>query len=236
MRIRLLAAVTAVLLVGACGTDDTSDPDPDPTETATSEPDEDGPLSRSQVRAALLTVEDLPAAFDADLFEAERIDEEAGFTEDDFVSGFEDCGFLAEDDPDSVEPAAEAEMQLVHAEDGTTIYTSVESYEPGDAEQMLDDALDRFERCETFEVRLGDGSVVEGRTRVTDDDEVGDRAVELVIDFSLDGEKVIEQSQVAVLVGDDVTITGLVLFGPLEDGVFADLLETAVEKLEDARA
>ena len=221
------AALSALLLVAACGSDD-SDPDPDPTSSETAE--EESALSESDLEDALLTEDDVEGLDDG----LEEVDvEESDLSGDDMVDGDEACAdFLDDDYGIDEEEKAETEFEG----DVVTVYSTIESYAKGEAEEELEATRDLFDDCTTFTIDL-DGQELTVDVQTTELDELdgydlGDEGLAVNLDFSLDGAPVIQQGVTLVRIGDVLTISGAATAETLGDEIMLTITEAAVDRLE----
>lgn len=221
------AALSALLLVAACGSDD-SDPDPDPTSSETAE--EESVLSESDLEDALLTEDDVEGLDDG----LEEVDvEESDLSGDDMVDGDEACAdFLDDDYGIDEEEKAETEFEG----DVVTVYSTIESYAKGEAEEELEATRDLFDDCTTFTIDL-DGQELRVDVQTTELDELdgydlGDEGLAVNLDFSLDGAPVIQQGVTLVRIGDVLTISGAATAETLGDEIMLTITEAAVDRLE----
>lgn len=221
------AALSALLLVAACGSDD-SDPDPDPTSSETAE--EESALSESDLEDALLTEDDVEGLDDG----LEEVDvEESDLSGDDMVDGDEACAdFLDDDYGIDEEEKAETEFEG----DVVTVYSTIESYAKGEAEEELEATRDLFDDCTTFTIDL-DGQELRVDVQTTELDELdgydlGDEGLAVNLDFSLDGAPVIQQGVTLVRIGDVLTISGAATAETLGDEIMLTITEAAVDRLE----
>lgn len=221
------AALSALLLVTACGSDDT-DPDPDPTSSETTE--EESGLSESDLEDALLTEDDVEGLDDG----IEEVDvAEGDISGDAIVDGDEACaGFL--DDDYGLEEDDKAEAQFEG--DLVTVYSTVESYAEGEAEEELEATRDLFEECTTFTVDL-DGQEVTVDVQTIelgdlDGYDLGDEGLAVNLDFSVDGAPALQQGYTLVRIGDVLTISGAATTETLGDDIMLTITEAAVERLE----
>ena len=221
------AALSALLLVTACGSDD-SDPDPDPTSSETAE--EESSLSKSDLEDALLTEDDVEGLDDG----IEEVDvAEGDISGDAIVDGDEACaGFL--DDDYGLEEDEKAEAQFEG--DLVTVYSTVESYAEGEAEEELEATRDLFEECTTFTVDL-DGQEVTVDVQTIelgdlDGYDLGDEGLAVNLDFSVDGAPALQQGYTLVRIGDVLTISGAATTETLGDDIMLTITEAAVERLE----
>lgn len=221
------AALSALLLVAACGSDD-SDPDPDPTSSETAE--EESVLSESDLEDALLTEDDVEGLDDG----LEEVDvEESDLSGDDMVDGDEACAdFLDDDYGIDEEEKAETEFEG----DVVTVYSTIESYAKGEAEEELEATRDLFDDCTTFTIDL-DGQELTVDVQTTELDELdgydlGDEGLAVNLDFSLDGAPVIQQGVTLVRIGDVLTISGAATAETLGDEIMLTITEAAVDRLE----
>ncbi|MEG9227658.1 hypothetical protein [Aeromicrobium sp. Sec7.5] len=221
------AALSALLLVTACGSDD-GDPDPDPTSSETTE--EDSGLSESDLRDALLTEDDVEGLDDG----IEEVDvEEADLSGDDIVDGDQACAdFLDDDYGVDEEEKAQAEFEG----DAVTVYSTVESYAAGEAEEELEAVRDLFDECSTFTLDLGGAeATVEVMTLDLDELEgydLGDEGLAIDLTFTQEGAEVLRQGYTLVRIGDVLTISGAATQGTLGDDIMLTISEAAVDRLE----
>lgn len=220
------AALSALLLVAACGSDD--DPDPDPTSSETAE--EESALSESDLEDALLTEDDVEGLDEG----LEEVDvEESDLSGDDMVDGDEACAdFLDDDYGIDEEEKAETEFEG----DVVTVYSTIESYAKGEAEEELEATRDLFDECTTFTIDL-DGQELTVDVQTTELDELdgydlGDEGLAVNLDFSLDGAPVIQQGVTLVRIGDVLTISGAATAETLGDDIMLTITEAAVDRLE----
>ncbi len=221
------AALSALLLVTACGSDD-SDPDPDPTSSETAE--EESGLSKSDLEDALLTDDDVEG-LDDDFREVDV--EESELSGDDMIDGDEACADFLDDDYgiDEEEKAdTEFEGEVV------TVYSTIESYAEGEAEEELEATRDLFDECTTFTIDL-DGQELTVDVLTTDladldGYDLGDEGLAINMDFSLDGTAVIQQGFTLVRIGDVLTISGAATPETLGDEIMLTITEAAVDRLE----
>lgn len=221
------AALSALLLVAACGSDD-SDPDPDPTSSETAE--EESVLSESDLEDALLTEDDVEGLDDG----LEEVDvEESDLSGDDMVDGDEACADFLDDDY-GIDEEEKAETQFEG--DVVTVYSTIESYAKGEAEEELEATRDLFDDCTTFTIDL-DGQELRVDVQTTELDELdgydlGDEGLAVNLDFSLDGAPVIQQGVTLVRIGDVLTISGAATAETLGDEIMLTITEAAVDRLE----
>lgn len=221
------AALSALLLVAACGSDD-SDPDPDPTSSETAE--EESVLSESDLEDALLTEDDVEGLDDG----LEEVDvEESDLSGDDMVDGDEACADFLDDDY-GIDEEEKAETQFEG--DVVTVYSTIESYAKGEAEEELEATRDLFDDCTTFTIDL-DGQELTVDVQTTELDELdgydlGDEGLAVNLDFSLDGAPVIQQGVTLVRIGDVLTISGAATAETLGDEIMLTITEAAVDRLE----
>ena len=221
------AALSALLLVAACGSDD-SDPDPDPTSSETAE--EESALSESDLEDALLTEDDVEGLDDG----LEEVDvEESDLSGDDMVDGDEACADFLDDDY-GIDEEEKAETQFEG--DVVTVYSTIESYAKGEAEEELEATRDLFDDCTTFTIDL-DGQELRVDVQTTELDELdgydlGDEGLAVNLDFSLDGAPVIQQGVTLVRIGDVLTISGAATAETLGDEIMLTITEAAVDRLE----
>lgn len=221
------AALSALLLVAACGSDD-SDPDPDPTSSETAE--EESALSESDLEDALLTEDDVEGLDDG----LEEVDvEESDLSGDDMVDGDEACADFLDDDY-GIDEEEKAETQFEG--DVVTVYSTIESYAKGEAEEELEATRDLFDDCTTFTIDL-DGQELTVDVQTTELDELdgydlGDEGLAVNLDFSLDGAPVIQQGVTLVRIGDVLTISGAATAETLGDEIMLTITEAAVDRLE----
>ncbi len=221
------AALSALLLVAACGSDD-SDPDPDPTSSETAE--EESALSESDLEDALLTEDDVEGLDDG----LEQVDvEESDLSGDDMVDGDEACADFLDDDY-GIDEEEKAETQFEG--DVVTVYSTIESYAKGEAEEELEATRDLFDDCTTFTIDL-DGQELTVDVQTTELDELdgydlGDEGLAVNLDFSLDGAPVIQQGVTLVRIGDVLTISGAATAETLGDEIMLTITEAAVDRLE----
>lgn len=221
------AALSALLLVTACGSDD-NDPDPDPTSSETAE--EESGLSKSDLKDALLTEDDVEGLDDG----IEEVDvTEGDITSDDFVDGDEACADFLDDDY-GIEEEEKADAQFEG--DVVTVYSTVELYAEGEAEEELEATRDLFDECTTFTVDLeGQEVTVDVKTiELGDLDgyDVGDEGLAVNLDFSVDGTPALQQGFTLVRIGDVLTISGAATTETLGDDIMLTITEAAVERLE----
>lgn len=221
------AALSALLLVAACGSDD-SDPDPNPTSSETAE--EESALSESDLEDALLTEDDVEGLDDG----LEQVDvEESDLSGDDMVDGDEACADFLDDDY-GIDEEEKAETQFEG--DVVTVYSTIESYAKGEAEEELEATRDLFDDCTTFTIDL-DGQELTVDVQTTELDELdgydlGDEGLAVNLDFSLDGAPVIQQGVTLVRIGDVLTISGAATAETLGDEIMLTITEAAVDRLE----
>ncbi len=221
------AALSALLLVTACGSDD-SDPDPDPTSSETAE--EESGLSKSDLEDALLTDDDVES-LDDDFREVDV--EESELSGDDIIDGDEACAdFLDDDYGIDEEEKADTEFEG----DVVTVYSTIESYAEGEAEEELEATRDLFDECTTFTIDL-DGQELTVDVLTTDladldGYDLGDEGLAINMDFSLDGTAVIQQGFTLVRIGDVLTISGAATPETLGDEIMLTITEAAVDRLE----
>ena len=221
------AALSALLLVTACGSDD-SDPDPDPTSSETAE--EESGLSKSDLEDALLTDDDVEG-LDDDFREVDV--EESELSGDDIIDGDEACAdFLDDDYGIDEEEKADTEFEG----DVVTVYSTIESYAEGEAEEELEATRDLFDECTTFTIDL-DGQELTVDVLTTDladldGYDLGDEGLAINMDFSLDGTAVIQQGFTLVRIGDVLTISGAATPETLGDEIMLTITEAAVDRLE----
>lgn len=140
----------ALTLLAACGGDPEPDPDPEPTSSATEDADA-GPSGQT-LRAALLSIDDIPAELGTD-FESARQAETTGG--DDVTDGAAECIDYLEsnyggDESDRYDYEFRDETVV------TAVYTSIKYFEDGDGDEELPAIRDIFEVCDRFEVTPGD--------------------------------------------------------------------------------
>ena len=221
------AALSALLLVAACGSDD-NDPDPDPTSSETAE--EESGLSRSDLEDALLTEDDVEGLDDG----IEEVDvAEGDISGEDIVDGDEACaGFL--DDDYGIEEDEKADAQFEG--EAVTVYSTIESYAEGEAEEELEATRDLFDECSTFTVDLDGQEVTVDVQAIELDDldgyDLGDEGVRVNLDFSIDGAPALQQGYTLVRIGDVLTISGAATSGTLGDDIMLTITEAAVDRLE----
>lgn len=221
------AALSALLLVTACGSDD-SDPDPDPTSSETAE--EESGLSRSDLEDALLTEDDVEG-LDDELEEVEVT--EGDISGDDMVDGDEACAEFLDDDY-GLEEEEKAETEFEGPV--VTVYSTVELYAAGEAEEELEATRDLFSDCSTFTVDL-DGQEVTVDVQTIelgdlDGYDVGDEGMAVNLDFSVEGSPVLQQGFTLVRIDDVLTISGAATTETLGDDIMLTITEAAVDRLE----
>lgn len=221
------AALSALLLVTACGSDD-SDPDPDPTSSETTE--EDTGLSESDLEDALLTEDDVEGLDDG----IEEVDvAEGDITGEDIVDGDEACAAFLDDDY-GIDEDEKADAQFEG--DVVTVYSTIESYAEGEAEEELEATRDLFDECTTFTVDLdGQQVTVEVLTielGELDGYDFGDEGLAVNLDFSIDGTPALQQGYTLVRIGDVLTISGAATPETLGDDIMLTITEAAVDRLE----
>ncbi len=221
------AALSALLLVTACGSDD-SDPDPDPTSSETAE--EESSLSKSDLEDALLTEDDVEGLDDG----LEEVDvTEGDISGDDMVDGDEACAEFLDDDY-GLEEEEKAETEFEGPV--VTVYSTVELYAAGEAEEELEATRDLFSDCATFTVDL-DGQEVTVDVQTIDlgdldGYDVGDEGMAVNLDFSVEGTPVLQQGFTLVRIDDVLTISGAATTETLGDDIMLTITEAAVDRLE----
>ncbi|RZJ03901.1 MAG: hypothetical protein EOO54_25580 [Haliea sp.] len=221
------AALSALLLVTACGSDD-SDPDPDPTSSETAE--EGSSLSKSDLEDALLTEDDVEGLDDE--FEQTDVDD-SEIDSDDLVDGDEACAEFLDEDYGTDE---EEEVKTKFEGPTVTVYSTVELYAAGEAEEELEATRDLFSDCTSFTVDL-DGQEVDVDIQTIELDEldgydVGDEGMALNLDFSVEGTPVLQQGYTLVRVDDVLTISAASTTETLGDDIMLTITEAAVDRLE----
>lgn len=221
------AALSALLLVTACGSDD-SDPDPDPTSSERTE--EESSLSKSDLEDALLTEDDVEGLDDE--FEQADVDE-SDLSADDMVDGDEACADFLDEDYGTDE---EEEAKTKFEGPVVTVYSTVELYAAGEAEEELEATRDLFADCTSFTVDLdGQELTVDVQTiELGDLDgyDVGDEGMAVNLDFSVEGTPVLQQGFTLVRVDDVLTISGAATTETLGDDIMLTITEAAVDRLE----
>ena len=221
------AALSALLLVTACGSDD-SDPDPDPTSSETAE--EESSLSKSDLEDALLTEDDVEGLDDG----LEEVDvTEGDISADDMVDDDEACAEFLDDDY-GLEEEEKAETEFEGPV--VTVYSTVELYAAGEAEEELEATRDLFSDCATFTVDL-DGQEVTVDVQTIDlgdldGYDVGDEGMAVNLDFSVEGTPVLQQGFTLVRIDDVLTISGAATTETLGDDIMLTITEAAVDRLE----
>jgi hypothetical protein len=223
------AALAALLLVTACGSDD-SDPDPTPSESA-AEDDEESGLTESDLEDALLTEDDVAEVAD-DLEEVE-VSDDGDVTGDDIVDGSDACvDFLDEDY--GVEEELKVEAEFEGAEE--QVYSTVELYAEGEAADELEATRNLLDDCTSFTVDL-DGQLVEVammwiELSDLDDYDLGDEGIAVDMAFSVDGTQALSQGYTLIRVDDVLTISGVATTGTIGDAQMLPISEAAVDRLQ----
>ncbi len=230
----LALAVSTLLLVGACGGDDPKKDDEGKKEQKQEET-EDTELSESDLEEALLQLEDLEGIEDG--FAEESQDEE-GFTGDDIIDGPQACKDFYDK---SYGPDPENKVKTGYAtsteEQDLGIFSTIEAYGEGEAEEELEALRDIFEECSTFAIdyegtRIDVSASIIELPELSSDYDLGDEGVAVALDFTAEGQTFVRQGYTLVRIGDVLTISGASSTLGLGDAIMLPITEAAAERLE----
>ncbi len=216
-------AAACCLLLGGCG----ASAGPDQTATA-------DPLSETQIKKALLTIDDLPSGFskDPDL----ALDEEG--SADDVTQGTKQCRDLlsALNDENRGKPFGEGQVGFKEGDAGPFIEEQVTSFEGSTIKKSMATLREAFASCKEFQTKDSEGVVTEFTVAPMTFPDLGDDSIAVqlgAIESSVDFE--IAMSLVVVRVDQNVVLLGNYGLGSgLGGGKFESIARTAVDKVSQA--